>query len=150
MDRERQQPYQTALFSQREVAQFGVRANPVMPFSPGKLKLLREDPRTEEEIEHDRIREAQRQTVPLFDSQIPATPACPPPDPDIAILWINRQDLLQRRPDLAPQIEKLGDHEVEALGALVGEALQEFFWIQLNVILSLYLDHELQLRRRVR
>jgi hypothetical protein len=50
---------------------------------------------------------------------------------------------------LREKIQSLGDYEIEALGALVGEALEEFYWIQVNVILSLYLDHQLQLRLQV-
>ncbi len=68
---------------------------------------------------------------------------------DIPILWLNRSDLIKRRPDLAAVIQKLGEHEVDFIASKVGEALEEFFWIQLNVVLSLYLDPDLQLRLRV-
>jgi hypothetical protein len=55
-DREREKPQQAEMFAQREIAQFGVRANPHLPLSEHtKLVLIREDPRTEEEIERDRI-----------------------------------------------------------------------------------------------
>ena len=51
-DREREKPQQTEMFAQREIAQFGVRANPHLSLSEHtKLVLIREDPRSEEEIE---------------------------------------------------------------------------------------------------
>jgi hypothetical protein len=72
-----------------------------------------------------------------------------PRDWDIPVLWTSRADLLKRRPDLAEAIKALSEYEVEAMAALVGEALQEFYWIQLNVVLSLYLDHDLRLHLNV-
>ena len=66
-DRERVKPQQIELFAQREIAQFGVRANPHLPLSEHtRLVLIREDPRTEEEKEYDRLREAERLTDKLF------------------------------------------------------------------------------------
>jgi hypothetical protein len=63
----RQQPQQQEMFSQRELAQFGVRANPKMPLSPKtRLELAMEDPRTPEEIEDDRMKAAQVLTHPMF------------------------------------------------------------------------------------
>lgn len=57
-------PQQGSMFSQREVAQFGVRAKPLIPLSPNTtLRLEMEDPRTEEEKEADAMREAERRTV---------------------------------------------------------------------------------------
>ena len=76
LDRERDQPQQMEMFSQRDVAQFGVRANPTMPLSGNvKLLLIPEDPRTEEEIERDVQREAERRTVAMFDG-VPENQAC--------------------------------------------------------------------------
>jgi hypothetical protein len=72
-DRERKAPVQVEMFSQREVAQFGVTSRPVMPISPGKLVLVREDPRTEEEIERDRLQAAQDQTFYLFETESPSS-----------------------------------------------------------------------------
>ncbi|MCZ7554597.1 MAG: hypothetical protein M5U05_18800 [Anaerolineales bacterium] len=66
-DKEREQPKQTEMFSQREIAQFGVNPHPLLPLSPNtKLILISEDPRTEEEIEQDRQRAAQKQTYEMF------------------------------------------------------------------------------------
>jgi hypothetical protein len=267
---EQQQPRQIEMFSQHETAQFGVNAHPVMPLSPGKLVLIQEDLRTDEEIEQDLMRQAQSNTPDLFalspaaqvkvdplsvvsqvdvfsptldspiienpipeeeddaetekvSTDLPLTPyaaylvlvqaaeeraatvsstpvsalsesitmnlakldarraglraeeieaalqigayrgratlptrqpetesskAIMPPS-EIPILWTSAADMLKRRPDLLPKIETLREDEVEALAALVGEALQEFYWIQLNVVLSLYLDHDLHLTRTV-
>ncbi|MEW6578916.1 MAG: hypothetical protein AB1435_06940, partial [Chloroflexota bacterium] len=63
LDREREQPKQMEMFSQRDVAQFGVNAHPLLPLSPNtKLLLIPEDPRTEEEMERDLQRAAEQQT----------------------------------------------------------------------------------------
>lgn len=67
LDKERGQPKQTEMFSQREIAQFGVNPRPLLPLSPNtKLLLIPEDPRTDEEIEADRQRAAQKQTYQMF------------------------------------------------------------------------------------
>jgi len=66
-DKERQKPRQTEMFSSREIAQFGVNPRPLLPLSPNtKLLLIPEDPRTEEEIEQDRQREAEKHTIRMF------------------------------------------------------------------------------------
>jgi hypothetical protein len=61
---------QAEMFSQRELAQFGVRARPQMPAiarngKPLGMILEMEDPRTEEEKELDRQRTAEALTIPL-------------------------------------------------------------------------------------
>ncbi len=69
LDREREQPKQMEMFSQREVAQFGVNAHPLLPLSPKtKLLLIPEDPRTEEEIERDIQRAAEERTYQMFET----------------------------------------------------------------------------------
>ena len=66
-DRQRDLPQQTEMFSQREIAQFGVRANPTMPLSGNvKLILIPEDHRTPEEVERDLQRQAERNTRQMF------------------------------------------------------------------------------------
>ena len=51
---EQEQPKQAEMFSQREMAQFGVQAHPKIPLSPKtKLELALQDMRTEEEKERD-------------------------------------------------------------------------------------------------
>jgi hypothetical protein len=67
-DKQREGLQQAEMFPQRELAQFGVRANPKMPISPKtRLELAMEDPRTDEEIERDRMKAAQELTHPLFE-----------------------------------------------------------------------------------
>lgn len=72
-DKVREQPKQTEMFSQREIAQFGVNPNPLMPLSPNtRLLLIPEDPRTEEEIERARQQEAEKRTVQMFAEPVTA------------------------------------------------------------------------------
>jgi hypothetical protein len=74
-DKQAEQPHQPMMFSQREIAQFGVKARPLFSLSPHmKLPLLSYDPRTEEEIDQDQKRQAQRNTVPLFPEPAPKPP----------------------------------------------------------------------------
>jgi hypothetical protein len=62
----RSQPQQIEMFSQREMAQFGVEAHPKLPLSPNtKLELIMEDPRTEEEKERDLRCQIEQHTYPL-------------------------------------------------------------------------------------
>ena len=69
---EREKPQQTELFPQREIAQFGVRARPQFSLSSHtKLVLITEDPRTPEEIEYDRLKEAEKRTYLLFPDPVP-------------------------------------------------------------------------------
>jgi hypothetical protein len=53
-DRQAAQPRTAEMFNQRDLAQFGVRARPLMPIAPTtKLALAVQDPRTPEERERD-------------------------------------------------------------------------------------------------
>lgn len=69
VDRERNDWQQLEMFRQRDLAQFGVSAYPVMDVSPGRLVLISEDPRTVEEKEADLRREAQERTRKMFDKR---------------------------------------------------------------------------------
>jgi hypothetical protein len=63
---EQEQPRQAEMFSQREMAQFGVRANPKIPISPKtRLELALQDMRTEEEKERDFQREVEKRSYRL-------------------------------------------------------------------------------------
>jgi hypothetical protein len=65
-DRARELPSQNEMFSQRDIAQFGVSASPLMPLSPDtRFVLIQEDPRSPEEKDRDLEREAQARTRPL-------------------------------------------------------------------------------------
>jgi len=82
-DRNLAQPHQAELFSAREVAQFGVKAKPLIPLSPWtRLALVPEDSRTSEEKERDAQREAERQTHQLFDQS--GVPSRSPEKPGVA------------------------------------------------------------------
>jgi len=78
-DKVREQPKQTEMFSQREIAQFGVNPRPLMPLSPNtRLLLIPEDPRTDEQIEQSRQQEAEKRTVQMFAE--PATAKATQPE----------------------------------------------------------------------
>ena len=65
-DKERQRPVQTEMFSQREMAQFGVRANPQIPISPKtRIELALQDLRSQEEKEEARQREIEKRNYRL-------------------------------------------------------------------------------------
>ena len=62
----RSQPKQVEMFSQREMAQFGVNAHPKLPLSPKtRLELVMQDPRTDEEKQQHLQRQIEQQTYPL-------------------------------------------------------------------------------------
>jgi hypothetical protein len=83
LDRERGQLKQQEMFSQREIAQFGVNAHPLLPLSPHtKLSLMFEDHRTEEELERDRQRQAEKKTYQLFQ-EAPALEDQPSPAAEV-------------------------------------------------------------------
>lgn len=66
-DKDQVQPTQAELFSQREMAQFGVRAHPKIPLSPKtRLELIAEDPRSAEEKAADERRALEEKTYKLF------------------------------------------------------------------------------------
>ncbi len=62
----RNQPQQAEMFSQREMAQFGVNAHPTLPLSPTTtLKLIMIDLRTDAEREHDLKQQMEQHIYPL-------------------------------------------------------------------------------------
>jgi hypothetical protein len=67
IDHERDVPKQQDMFSIRETVQIGVNVRPWLGDMPQPtLELIREDPRTQEEIERDLMREAEALTDTLF------------------------------------------------------------------------------------
>jgi hypothetical protein len=79
--RVRSQPKQIEMFSQREMAQFGVDAHPKLPLSPKtRLELVIEDPRTDEEKERDLRQQIEQQTYPLpiWEGETPQISNQPP------------------------------------------------------------------------
>jgi len=70
LDREQEKPQQSMMFSQREMAQFGVNPRPKLPISPKtRLELMVEDHRTEEEIAAAIQEEALKQNYRMFDEE---------------------------------------------------------------------------------
>ncbi len=93
-DQERARPQQTEMFAAKEVAQFGVNPRPLISLSEHtRLTLQMEDPRTEEEIEHDRQRTAEALTYHLFEDEQPADPA---DDETEYAAWVALADWLVR------------------------------------------------------
>ena len=63
---ELKKPTQTEMFSQREIAQFGVRANPQIPISPKtRIELALQDLRSKEEKEAARQQEIEKRSYRL-------------------------------------------------------------------------------------
>ena len=70
--KEQQRPKQTEMFSQREMAQFGVNPRPQLPLSPKThIELMMEDHRTEEEKAAAIQREAEKRNYRLFEDVDP-------------------------------------------------------------------------------
>lgn len=66
--REQDKPEQAMMFSQRDMAQFGVEAHPKLPISPKtRIELMIEDHRTEEEKKAAIQVEALKQNYRLFE-----------------------------------------------------------------------------------
>ena len=65
-DREQEKPKQAEMFSQREMAQFGVNPHPQIPLSPKtRIELALQDMRTEEEKERDFQRQVEERSYKL-------------------------------------------------------------------------------------
>jgi hypothetical protein len=69
-EKEQAKPQQAEMFSQREMAQFGVKAHPKLPISPKtRLELMIEDHRTDEEKAEAIQREALERNYRLFEEE---------------------------------------------------------------------------------
>jgi hypothetical protein len=64
----------------------------------------------------------------------------PPIDAPIAIAWLSKADLLHARPDLEKRAGELTQAEVEYLAEKLGDALQESYWLALEVVLDDYVS----------
>lgn len=74
-DRQYDQPKQSLMFSQHDIAQFGVNTKPILPLSPNtRLALMQEDPRTEEEVEQELQLAAEALTFRMFTQAVGVTP----------------------------------------------------------------------------
>jgi len=86
-DRQRQHPQQIEMFSQRDIAQFGVNPKPLLPLSPHtRLGLMFEDPRTEDEKARDIQRQAEANTYQMFVD--PGQGDLAPTAPEVATLAV--------------------------------------------------------------
>ncbi|MCB9437265.1 MAG: hypothetical protein H6673_09795 [Anaerolineales bacterium] len=67
-DKQLRAPQQMVMFSTPEMAQFGVNPHPLLPMSPHTaLRLLIQDPRTDDQRLQDALREANLQTHSLLE-----------------------------------------------------------------------------------
>ena len=57
--------------------------------------------------------------------------------------FVAKEDLLYCRPDLTSEIEVLSESDMERIANKVGDALQEMYWMALEIVLDDYL-HEVQ------
>ena len=81
--KKRAAPQQFEMFSQRDIAQFGVRARPQMPLPPGAtMALIIQDPRTPEQVELDRQRAAEALNGRLFADPEPEPQLAQPQEPE--------------------------------------------------------------------
>ena len=70
-DKEAEKPQQGMMFSQRDMAQFGVEAHPKIPLSDHTaLGILFEDHRTEEERAADIQRQALKNNLRMFEEDL--------------------------------------------------------------------------------
>ena len=54
----------------------------------------------------------------------------------IPICWVSREDLAHCRPDLRGQIEALNDGDVDYIGEKIGDALQDTYWLAMEIVLA--------------
>ncbi len=104
-DKQREQPQQSELFAQSELAQFGISAHPRMSYNAATpLELSLQDVRTDEEKERDLQRAAEAATFHLFENDTPIQPVDGMIDAD------NQDDDDEPayfRPDSLPKMDKM-------------------------------------------
>ena len=54
----------------------------------------------------------------------------------VPISWLSREDVAHCRPEQAERIHKLDEGELEYIGEKLGDALQETYWLALEIILD--------------
>jgi len=60
------------------------------------------------------------------------------------IAWVSREDLVNCCPELKEQIKSLDNSDIANISDKVGDALQESYWMALEIILTGYLGIENQ------
>ena len=58
------------------------------------------------------------------------------------ISYVSREDLVNCCPELKDQIKSLDDSDIDNIADKVGDALQESYWMALEIILTGYLGVE--------
>jgi len=58
------------------------------------------------------------------------------------IAWVSREDLVDCCPELNEQIKSLDNPDLALIADKVGDALQESYWMALEIILTGYLGFE--------
>ena len=56
-----------------------------------------------------------------------------------SIAWVSREDLVNCCPELKKQIKSLDNSDIANIADKVGDALQESYWMALEIILTDYL-----------
>jgi hypothetical protein len=141
-DHEREQLRQTEMFSQKALAQFGVKAKPQLPLSPKThLELAVQDPRTEEEKGYDQMKAAEAMTYSYLDERPTPEPTrtklfasglrlplveTTDPQPDCAVAltetvgvlyWSNRDEEYERARSethlAGNEVYRVGDNQLE-------------------------------------
>ena len=63
------------------------------------------------------------------------------PEP-FPISWVSKEDLISCCPELEKQIQLLDASDIANIASKVGEALQESYWLALEIVLPAYLGTE--------
>ena len=60
----------------------------------------------------------------------------------VPVVWLDREDLLYCRADLRKQIDGLDDGDIACLADRLGDALQETYWLALEILLAEHFKDE--------
>ena len=61
-------------------------------------------------------------------------------DNPIPICWVSRDDLIHCQPKLVKEIKALSPADVECIADKVGDALQEDYWLAMEIVLNDFLE----------
>ena len=62
--------------------------------------------------------------------------------PSIPVCWVSKEDLLSCRPDLSQQIVGLDTNDMASIADKLGDALQETYWLALEIVLTDFLGRK--------
>ncbi len=57
----------------------------------------------------------------------------------VPVCFVGKEDLMSCRPDLAGEITELGEDDIASIADKLGDALQETYWLALDIVLTDYL-----------